>query len=71
MRILFLTHSLNSLAQRLYVELSGRGHEVFIEFDINDNVAIEAVALFQISSSRPSSSGPSPRRCGANGSVWW
>ncbi|MBZ0145360.1 MAG: hydrogenase maturation protein, partial [Rhodocyclaceae bacterium] len=47
MRILFLTHSFNSLAQRLYVELSGRGHEVFIEFDINDNVAIEAVALFK------------------------
>ena len=47
MRILFLTHSFNSLAQRLYVELTTRGHEVSIEFDINDNVAIEAVALFQ------------------------
>ena len=47
MRILFLTHSFNSLAQRLYVELTTRGHEVSIEFDINDNVAVEAVALFQ------------------------
>jgi len=47
MRILFLTHSFNSLAQRLWVELSRRGHEVSIEFDINDNVAIEAVALFR------------------------
>jgi len=47
MRILFLTHSFNSLAQRLYVELSERGHEVSIEFDINDTVAIEAVDLFQ------------------------
>ena len=47
MRILFLTHSFNSLAQRLYVELTQRGHEVSIEFDINDTVAIEAVALFR------------------------
>ena len=47
MRILFLTHSFNSLAQRLYVELTERGHEVSIEFDINDVVAIEAVALFR------------------------
>jgi len=47
MRILFLTHSFNSLAQRLYVELTQRGHEVSIEFDINDKVAIEAVDLFQ------------------------
>jgi putative two-component system hydrogenase maturation factor HypX/HoxX len=47
MRILFLTHSFNSLAQRLWVELTRRGHEVSIEFDINDNVAIEAVALFR------------------------
>ena len=47
MRILFLTHSFNSLAQRLYVELVERGHEVSIEFDINDVVAIEAVDLFR------------------------
>jgi len=47
MRILFLTHSFNNLTQRLYVELTGRGHEVSIEFDIADSVAEEAVALFR------------------------
>lgn len=46
MRILFLTHSFNSLAQRLYVELTARGHEVSIEFDIADEVTEQAVALF-------------------------
>lgn len=47
MRILFLTHSFNSLAQRLFVELAGRGHEVSLEFDINDAVTIEATELFK------------------------
>ncbi len=47
MRILFLTHSFNSLTQRLYVELTQRGHELSIEFDINDAVTIEAVRLFR------------------------
>ncbi|MEW5889055.1 MAG: hydrogenase maturation protein [Pseudomonadota bacterium] len=47
MRILFLTHSFNSLAQRLHVELTRRGHELSVEFDINDQVAVEAVALFR------------------------
>lgn len=47
MRILFLTHAFNSLTQRLFVELRDQGHEVSIEFDINDEVAIEAVELFQ------------------------
>jgi len=47
MRILFLTHAFNSLTQRLYVELREQEHEVSIEFDINDAVAIEAVKLFQ------------------------
>lgn len=47
MRILLLTHSFNSLAQRLFVELAARGHEVTIEFDVNDEVSLEAVALFQ------------------------
>jgi putative two-component system hydrogenase maturation factor HypX/HoxX len=46
MRILFLTHAFNSLAQRLYIELLARGHEVSIEFDIADSVTEEAVALF-------------------------
>ncbi len=47
MKILFLTHGFNALSQRLYVELSRRGHEVSVEFDINDAVTEEAVALFQ------------------------
>jgi len=47
MRILFLTHAFNSLTQRLYVELTALGHQVSIEFDINDSVTIEAVALFR------------------------
>jgi putative two-component system hydrogenase maturation factor HypX/HoxX len=47
MRILFLTHSFNSLTQRLFVELEARGHELSVEFDIADSVAEEAVALFR------------------------
>lgn len=47
MRILFITHSFNSLTQRLYCELAGRGHDISIEFDIADSVAEEAVALFR------------------------
>ena len=47
MRILFLCHAFNSLTQRLYVELRAVCHEVSVEFDINDSVAIEAVALFK------------------------
>jgi putative two-component system protein, hydrogenase maturation factor HypX/HoxX len=47
MRILFLTHSFNSLSQRLYCDLTTRGHQVSIEFDIADSVSEEAVALFK------------------------
>ncbi len=47
MRILFLTHSFNSLTQRLFVELREYGHEVSIEFDIHEAVTIEAVDLYQ------------------------
>ena len=47
MRILFLTHAFNSLAQRLFVELREEGHEVSVEFDINDEVAAEAVELYR------------------------
>ncbi len=47
MRILFLTHSFNSLSQRLYVELVADGHDVSIEFDIKDSVTEEAVALWR------------------------
>ena len=47
MKILFLTHTFNSLAQRLYLELSAIGHEISVEFDISDAVTIEAVALYR------------------------
>ncbi|MDZ7590446.1 MAG: hydrogenase maturation protein [Rubrivivax sp.] len=47
MRILFLAHAFNSLAQRLYTELTQDGHEVSVEFDINDRVTEEAVALWR------------------------
>ncbi len=47
MRILFLTHAFNSLAQRLWLELKAQSHEVSIEFDIADSVAEEAVALWR------------------------
>jgi putative two-component system protein, hydrogenase maturation factor HypX/HoxX len=46
MRILLLTHTFNSLAQRLYVELVARGHQLSVEFDVNDRVTEEAVRLF-------------------------
>lgn len=46
MRILLLTHSFNSLTQRLYDELASQGHTLSVEFDINDRVAEEAVAAF-------------------------
>lgn len=47
MRILLLIHGFNSLSQRMFVELAGAGHEVSIEFDINDDLTREAVALFR------------------------
>ena len=47
MRLLLLTHSFNSLTQRLFVELRERGHEVSVEFDINDAVTIDAVELYR------------------------
>ncbi|WP_193176679.1 hydrogenase maturation protein [Oricola nitratireducens] len=47
MKILFLCHSFNSLSQRLFTELAAQGHEVSVEFDINDAVALEAVDLFE------------------------
>ncbi len=47
LKILFLTHSFNSLTQRLFVELTRRGHDLSIEFDINDAVTTQAVELFQ------------------------
>jgi putative two-component system hydrogenase maturation factor HypX/HoxX len=47
MRVLLLTHNFNSLAQRLYVELAERGHELSVELDIADSVTEEACALFR------------------------
>ena len=47
MRVLFLVHSFNSLSQRLFVELTARGHEVSVEFDIHDAVTAEAVRLWR------------------------
>jgi putative two-component system hydrogenase maturation factor HypX/HoxX len=47
MRILFLTRSFNSLAQRLYLDLTAMGHELAVELDIADSVTEEAVALFR------------------------
>ncbi len=47
MRILFLTHAFNSLTQRLYIELQVVGHEISVEFDINDALACEAVEAYQ------------------------
>ena len=46
MRVLLLVHSFNSLSQRFYVELTERGHEVSVEFDINDAVTREAIERF-------------------------
>jgi putative two-component system protein, hydrogenase maturation factor HypX/HoxX len=47
MKILLLVHSFNSLSQRLHVELREAGHQLSVEFDINDAVTAEAVGLFQ------------------------
>lgn len=47
MRILLLTHSFNSLTQRLFEELSVRGHALSVEFDIADSVTEEAVTMFR------------------------
>ena len=45
MRILLLAHSFNSLTQRLWCELTERGHALSLELDISDGVTCEAVAL--------------------------
>ncbi|HRP34354.1 MAG TPA: hydrogenase maturation protein [Gammaproteobacteria bacterium] len=47
MRILILTHSFNSLAQRIYAELALLGHDLTVELDISDEVTESAVALFR------------------------
>jgi len=47
MKILLLTHAFNSLAQRAYIELGNLGHDVTVEFDVNDAVTKQAVQLAQ------------------------
>ncbi|MBQ0807278.1 MAG: hydrogenase maturation protein [Porticoccus sp.] len=47
MKILLLTHAYNCLCQRLHIELVQMGHEVSIEFDINDDITCDAVMRFQ------------------------
>ncbi|HRP85941.1 MAG TPA: formyltransferase family protein, partial [Gammaproteobacteria bacterium] len=47
MRILILTHSFNSLAQRIHAELALLGHDLTVELDISDEVTESAVALFR------------------------
>lgn len=46
MRILLITHTFNSLTQRLAAALRQQGHLVSVEFDISDSVTEEAAALF-------------------------
>jgi putative two-component system protein, hydrogenase maturation factor HypX/HoxX len=47
MRILMLATAFNSLTQRIWIELSRRGHDVSLELDVNDAVTTEAVRLFK------------------------
>lgn len=47
MRILLLVHSFNSLSQRIFAELADMGHDISVEFDINDETTAEAAALFK------------------------
>jgi putative two-component system hydrogenase maturation factor HypX/HoxX len=45
MRLLLLSHSFNSLTQRLWAELESDGHDLTLELDVNDRVTEEAIAL--------------------------
>ena len=47
MRILFLCYRFNSLSQRLYCELTERGHDVSIELDVHPELTIEAAELYK------------------------
>ncbi|MGQ0682319.1 hydrogenase maturation protein [Bradyrhizobium sp.] len=47
MRILLLSHSFNSLTQRLHVELRERGHDVSVELDIHPDITRESIALYR------------------------
>jgi putative two-component system hydrogenase maturation factor HypX/HoxX len=44
---LLLSHAFNSLTQRLWLELEAEGHEISLEYDINDATTRAAVALFR------------------------
>ena len=46
MKILLLTHAFNCLTQRFQLELRRLGHEVAVEFDINDAMTLDAVERF-------------------------
>ena len=46
MRILLLTHSFNSLTQRIHVELAGRGHDVSVELDVHHDLTRQGIELF-------------------------
>ena len=46
MRILLLSHSFNSLTQRIHVLIRELGHEVSVEFDINDSVTVGAIERY-------------------------
>ncbi len=47
MRILFLCYRFNSLSQRLYCELTERGHEVSVELDVHPELTVEASELYR------------------------
>ncbi|WP_421869331.1 hydrogenase maturation protein [Motiliproteus sp.] len=47
MKILLLTHSFNCLTQRFQLELRRLGHQVTVEFDVNDAMSIDAVERFE------------------------
>jgi putative two-component system hydrogenase maturation factor HypX/HoxX len=46
LRILLLTHSFNSLTQRIHVELASRGHDVSVELDVHHDLTRQGIALF-------------------------
>ncbi|RLJ69869.1 putative two-component system hydrogenase maturation factor HypX/HoxX [Hydrogenivirga caldilitoris] len=47
MRVLFYCYRFNSLSQRLYCELTERGHEVSVELDVHPELMIEAAELYR------------------------
>ena len=47
MKILLICHAFNCLTQRFQAELLRLGHQVSIEFDVNDAVTVDAVNSFQ------------------------